>query len=119
VLRDPAVAVAIVGCVPLTGALNTLPAGAGHREDLSRETGIVTRLVRLAREGGKAWVAVVDSGSLYDPMAQALEEGGVPTFRAADRALRLFGRYCEARLRRGRGPGASAPPAAASAASSA
>lgn len=99
VLGDPGVDVGLVGCVPLTGALNTLEAGPGHREDLRREDGIVERLIRIAHEGGKAWVAVVDSGRLYDPMAHALEDGGVPTFRAADRALRLLARYCTARLR--------------------
>jgi acyl-CoA synthetase (NDP forming) len=108
VLDDPCISVGLVGCVPLTGALNTLAAGPGHREDLTRETGIVPRLIRLAREGGKAWVAVVDSGPLYDPMTYALEEGGVPTFRTADRALRIFGRYCAARLRHGRGVGTRA-----------
>ncbi|HSQ60668.1 MAG TPA: acetate--CoA ligase family protein [Acidobacteriota bacterium] len=98
VLADPAVSVGVVGCVPLSGALQTLPRGEAHQEDVEREGGIVARLVRLMRESPKAWVAVVDAGPLYDPMARALEEGGVPTFRAADRALRVFGRYCEARI---------------------
>lgn len=113
VLDDPGVHVGLVGCVPLTGALNTLPAGAGHGEDLGRPDGIVQRLIRLAREGGKAWIAVVDAGPLYDPMAAALEDGGVPTFRAADRALRLFGQYCSARLARSRPSRAGAPSEAA------
>jgi hypothetical protein len=64
----------------------------------------------MAREGGKAWIAVVDAGPLYDPMAHALEEGGIPTFRTADRALKLFGRYCVARLAGGPA-GRAAPPA--------
>jgi hypothetical protein len=38
-------------------------------------------------ESRKPWVAVVDSGPLYDPLARALESRGVPTFRSADRAL--------------------------------
>lgn len=102
VLGDPGVHVGLVGCVPLTGALDTLPEGPGHAEDIRRRDGVVERLIRVAREGGKAWIAVVDAGPLYDPMARALEEGGVPTFRTADRALRLFGLYCAARLGRGR-----------------
>ncbi len=110
VLDDPAVDVGLVGCVPLTGALNTLAPAPGHGEDLAREDGIVKRLVRLAREGGKAWVAVVDAGPLYDPMSHALEEGGVPTFRAADRALRLFSRFCAARLEPSRRAAAGAAP---------
>jgi acyl-CoA synthetase (NDP forming) len=113
-LGDPGVQVGLVGCVPLTGALNTLPAGEGHGEDIRRKDGIVERLIRIAREGGKAWIAVVDAGPLYDPMARALTEGGVPVFRTADRALRLFGRFCSARLAgvlRSRGRDREAPDA--------
>lgn len=101
ILEDPGVDVGVIGCVPLTPALNTLPAGEGHPDDLAREDGIVRRLIRLGRESEKPWVAVVDAGSMYDPMARALEDGGVPVFRTADRALRLFGRWCEQRLSAG------------------
>ncbi|HEU4764071.1 MAG TPA: hypothetical protein VFT93_00315, partial [Candidatus Eisenbacteria bacterium] len=100
VLEDPGVDVGVVGCVPMTGALQTLPRGEGHTEDLAAADALVPRLVRLAAECPKAWVAVVDAGPLYDPMARALEEGGVPVFRSADRALGVFGRYCAARLAR-------------------
>ena len=103
ILEDPGVDAGVIGCVPLTPALNTLPAGDGHPDDLAREDGIVRRLIRLGRENEKPWVAVVDAGSAYDPMAQALEDGGVPVFRTADRALRLFGRWCEQRLGAGAG----------------
>jgi acyl-CoA synthetase (NDP forming) len=95
-LDDPGVDVAVVGCVPMTGALVTLPAGPGHDEDLANPDGIVARLARLWREHCKPWVAVVDAGPLYDGMARGLEASGIPTFRTADRALRLFGVWCEA-----------------------
>jgi acyl-CoA synthetase (NDP forming) len=104
ILEDPQVDVGVVGCVPLTPALDTLAAGPGHPDDLRREGGIVRRLLRLKDGVAKPWVMVVDAGPLYDPMAQALEEGGIPTFRAADRAVRLFGRYCQHRLDAARGP---------------
>ncbi len=97
ILDDPGVDVAVVGCVPMTQALDTLPAGEGHGDDLAREDGLVRRLARLWRERCKPWVAVVDAGTLYDPMVRALEAAGIPTFRTADRALRLFGAWCEAR----------------------
>jgi acyl-CoA synthetase (NDP forming) len=90
VLEDPGVDLGLVGCVPMTGALNTLPPGPGHREDLAREDSIVSRLARLRAEIRKPWVVVVDAGSLYDVMAQRLEEAGIPTFRTADRGLRLL-----------------------------
>jgi acyl-CoA synthetase (NDP forming) len=94
-LDDPNVDVAVVGCVPMTQALNTLEKGDGHGDDVTREGGIVSRLARLWREHCKPWVAVVDAGPLYDPMARALEAAGIPTFRTADRALALFGTWCE------------------------
>jgi hypothetical protein len=47
-------------------------------------------------------VAVVDAGAIYDPMARALAAAGVPTFRSADRALRVFNLFCGERLRAAR-----------------
>jgi acyl-CoA synthetase (NDP forming) len=98
VLADEGVDVGVIGCVPLTGALNTLPPGAEHGEDIGRADSVVRRLARLHAASRKAWVAVVDAGAPYDPMAEALETAGVPTFRTADRALAMFARYCEWRL---------------------
>jgi acyl-CoA synthetase (NDP forming) len=95
VLDDPGVDDAVIGVVPMTGALETLAAGAGHTEDVTRPQSIASRLARLMRETQKPWVAVVDAGSAYDPMVRVLEDGGVPTFRTADRAMRLFGRWAE------------------------
>lgn len=109
VLDDPGVDVGVIGCVPLTGALQTLPPAPDHAEDLARPEALAPRLLRLQRERTKAWVAVVDAGGVYDPLARALEKGGVPVFRSADRAMRVFGRYCAARLRRGGPVGASLP----------
>ncbi len=99
VLLDPGVHVGLVGCVPLTGALNTLAASAGHPDDVTREDSLASRLVRLRDATAKPWVAVVDGGRLYDAMARHLEDGGVPTFRTADRALRILNLYC-AEMRR-------------------
>jgi acyl-CoA synthetase (NDP forming) len=105
ILESEQVDVAVVGVVPLAPSLNTLPRGEGHAEDVSRPESTAGRLVRLHRESAKAWVAVVDAGALYDPMAALLEQGGVPTFRTADAALRLLGVYCAARLRSSDGAG--------------
>lgn len=101
-MNDVNVDVGIIGCVPLTAALNTLAPAASHREDVYRDDSVALRLARLKDESAKAWVAVVDSGSLYDALADRLEARGVPVFRSADRALRLFNVYCKERLRRGR-----------------
>ena len=100
VLHAPNIDVGIIGCVPLTAALNTLPAGQGHRDDLTRSDGIGHRLGRLKQESDKAWVAVIDSGSLYDPLAAVLESQEIPTFRSADTAMRLFEVFVTARTAR-------------------
>jgi acyl-CoA synthetase (NDP forming) len=90
VLEDNNVDVGVIGCVPATPALNTLPAGQGHPEDLLRDGSLAQRLIRLKDHVAKPWVVVVDAGAIYDPLARMLQEGGIPTFRAADRALRLL-----------------------------
>ena len=99
-LADRGVDAAIVGCVPLTGALATVPAGPGHAEDLEMAGGVADRLGVLWAATTKPWVAVVDSGPLYDPLAERLEAAGIPLFRSADRALRLFGAWIDARIER-------------------
>jgi acyl-CoA synthetase (NDP forming) len=97
ILDDPNVDVGIVGCVPMTPALVTLARGPGHDEDIADANSVASRLARLANATSKPWVAVVDAGPLYSPFADALSAAGIPTFRSADRALRLL-----AALRRGR-----------------
>ena len=91
VLADPNVDIGVVGCVPLTSALHTLPGSA--ETGFCAPGGVVARLGRLWNEGGKPWVVVVDSGPLFDPMAAALAARGIPVFRAADRALRALGAW--------------------------
>jgi len=98
IMEDEGVDVALFGCVPLTPALNTLAPGDGHAEDLGQGGSIVSRLVELSRKSTKAFVAVVDGGAIYDPMAARLAENGIVVFRAVDRAMRLFARYTRARL---------------------
>jgi len=98
VLEDEGVDLGVIGCVPLSAALDTVAAGEGHQEDVRHEDSIAMRMVRLHAASRKAWVAVVDGGPLYDSMVRLLIDRGVPTFRSADRALRVFGRYATWRL---------------------
>ncbi len=91
ILADPNVDCGVAGIVPLTVMMNTLAAGPGSRgEDVARSDSIASRYGRLMGESDKPWVSVVDSGSLYDPLALELEARGVPTFRSADRALAML-----------------------------
>jgi acyl-CoA synthetase (NDP forming) len=98
-LADHRFDAAVIGCVPMTGALNSLPSGDGHREDFHRPDSLVSRLVSLRDKTRKPWIAVVDAGALYDAMARHLVAAGIPTFRTADRAMRLFNLYCSSRIR--------------------
>jgi acyl-CoA synthetase (NDP forming) len=98
VLGDDNVDIGIVGCVPMTGALNTLEPGQGHTENFNDDGSIVNLIARLREVTSKAWIAVVDGGPSYDAMAAALQNRGVPTFRTIDRALRVFEKYCRGRL---------------------
>jgi acyl-CoA synthetase (NDP forming) len=97
-MEDENVDVGLVGCVPMTQALNTLVPGERHPENLYDENGIVARMRRIRESTNKAWAAVVDAGPIYDEMARLLKASEIPTFRTADRALRLFHRFCEERL---------------------
>ena len=94
VLSDDAVDVGVVGCVPLTGALHTLPAGSGHAEDLEAADALPVRFARVRADSPTPFVAVVDAGPLYDPLAVAIERQGLVVFRSADRAMRALSVYC-------------------------
>lgn len=100
ILGDPGVDVGLIGCVPLTGALQTLPQGSAHAEDIDASDSIVSGLAELWRETQKPWAVVVDAGPLYDPMVDRLERAGIPVFRSGDRAIRLLGIWAQAKLER-------------------
>jgi len=100
ILVDPGVDVGLVGDVPFSAALTTLPPGPDSGEDLGAPGAIAPRLVELWHRTTKAWVTVVDAGPLYDPLAAALETGGIPTFRTADAALRALAAVVDRRLSR-------------------
>jgi hypothetical protein len=57
-------------------------------------------MTRLKHASIKPWIAVVDAGVVYDPLVALLEAHHVPTFREADRALRLFNVFVAAKLNR-------------------
>ncbi len=98
VLEDENVDLGLVGCVPLTAALQTLAPADSHGEDVYADESVARRLVKLKGRVQVPWVAVVDGGPLFDPMARILEGGGIPTFRTADRAVRLLSRFWSAKL---------------------
>jgi acyl-CoA synthetase (NDP forming) len=94
VLADEGVDAALVGCVPLTPALETLAAGAEHSEDIQHEGSIAQRLVHLKERIAKPWIVAVDAGPAYEPMRELLRTAGVPTVEGIDRAARCLSAYC-------------------------
>lgn len=82
VLASPSVDVGLIGNVPFTTLMRTLP-----DEGLADPGSVASRLVELWHATTKAWVAVVDAGPRYDPLVRHLTAAGIPTFRTADAAM--------------------------------
>jgi acyl-CoA synthetase (NDP forming) len=99
VLADPGIDAAVIGIVPLTPALQTLAPGEGHRESILDPGSIAQLLPSAAAASDKPVVAVIDSGALFDPFADALKAGGLPVFRAADRAVRALCKWVDVKRR--------------------
>jgi indolepyruvate ferredoxin oxidoreductase beta subunit len=77
----------IVGIVPLTAALKTVP---GEMESPDSLLGI---LPGIFAETEKPVIVVVDSGPQYEPFAATIRLAGIPVLRSADQAVRSLGRY--------------------------
>lgn len=90
-LEDDQVDLVLVGCVPLSAAIATLPEGAPN--------GITERLAALRERARKPFAIVVDSGALYDTFARNLVRAGLPVFRTADRATRALSHYLRSQVR--------------------
>lgn len=102
VLEDPGVDCAVVSPVPMTSALQTLPPGEAHRENMHNPESIARRLITLFQESAKPFVINIDAGSLYQPLVDLLVGEGVPVFRHSDRALRFLSKFVHGQLRKAR-----------------
>ncbi len=96
ILASEAIDCALISSVPVTPALNNLPASSEHREDLDGAESQAARFIGIIQASTKPTVLVVDSGPLYDPLVTALARGGVPVFRKIDRAARSLSCYLNA-----------------------
>ena len=96
VLDCPEVDVAILSSVPVTPALDNLPAdpAGAHREDILGPDSQPSLMVDIIAGSAKPAVVVVDSGEIYDPMCQIIEKAGIPVFRKIDRAARALAAFC-------------------------
>ena len=94
---DPNVDAIVAGVTPLAPLLRTLPGELAARGGERNRT-VAERLGDQAGRIDKPLVVVVDSGSLYDPLALAIGEKGLPVFRSGDRAVKPLGKYIRGRL---------------------
>ncbi len=101
-LSDSNIDAVIVAIVPLTPILHTLPEEMEPGTQFGAEDSIVERITRLNMTSTKPLVIVVDSGKLYDPMADAFQNDGLPVFRSADIAVRVLGKYIQNRVENNR-----------------
>ncbi len=103
-LDDPNIDIVIVAIVPLTPMLHTLPKEMVQEDRNGQENSIVTRITELGAASTTPLVLVVDSGPLYDYMADAFQTHGLPVFRSADIAVGVLGKYIHNRLQYRSGP---------------
>jgi len=94
-LDDPGVDAALLGFVPLTPAMKTLPPGSDPRgvDSIADPASLPNVLPALLTSTSKPVATVVDGGSLYDPLARSLQAKGIPCFRSADFGARMLQRY--------------------------
>ncbi len=82
----------LLSMVPLTPAMNTLPKnGAAYPDDLERS--FLKDTAECMRRECKPLLLCVAAGSLYDPYCEYALSLGIPVFRSADRAARVYREY--------------------------
>ncbi|GAG52715.1 unnamed protein product [marine sediment metagenome] len=77
----------VASFVPLSPMMLTTP------DEIDKPGSLVERLPKVFADTDKPVICVIDSGSLFDPLARAIREAGVPVFRSCDQATRSLGRY--------------------------
>ncbi len=91
----------LVGLDPMSPMMRTLEHCSRPGFDLQNDNSIAQLLPRLVAVQQKPIIAIVDGGSLYDPMAAKLMDQGVCVFRSCGRAMQALARYTQARLHPG------------------
>ncbi|MCX6566620.1 MAG: acetate--CoA ligase family protein [Candidatus Aminicenantes bacterium] len=99
VLDDPGVDCAVISPLPMTGALQTIAPGEGHKENIYDPGSVGKRLIEIFKSTDKPFIVNLDAGPDYDPMTAMLEEAGIPVFRDCDAAVKFLRRFVGVRLR--------------------
>jgi len=99
-LQDDGMDAVVVGVIPLTPAMKTLPPGVDPRDrDRVDAPGALPDLFPpLVRRHRKPVLVTVDAGPLYDPQVHALRARALGVRRRVASAMRCFQRYLAWRL---------------------
>jgi acyl-CoA synthetase (NDP forming) len=97
-LDDPDVGGLVMGFVPLTPAMQTLPPGLVEGDSIDAPGSLTETLLESLSRSKKPVVTVVHGGRLYDDMVGKLFLDLIPCFRRADEAMGVFQKYIHARL---------------------
>lgn len=95
VLADPNVDVLFISIVPHTTALSTV-----KEEMESKEENLATRIIRQTERSAKPIVVSVNAGDMYNLFVNTLEEGRVPTYPTARRAMQCLNTLVDWHLKR-------------------
>jgi acyl-CoA synthetase (NDP forming) len=100
-LDDPGVHAVIMGIVPLTPSLRSLPPGVDSTgEDCIDHAGSLPNLLApIVKASGKPVITSCDGGPLYDEFERAIHASGIPCFRTADFAMKTFQKFLSFKLR--------------------
>jgi len=93
IAEDPGVDAVVVAGVPNTPALDDLPQGEGHKEDISQPASLPSRLIEVFGRSRKPMIFSVDAGALYEPCVRRMKAAGLPCFRKVDRATRALSAF--------------------------
>jgi acyl-CoA synthetase (NDP forming) len=93
ILADKNVDCAVISPLPMSPAMQTLTPSKFHKEDLSRDGSTPRRLIDIFRKTDKPMVVSLDAGEIYQPMADLLEQEGIPVFRRSDEATKFLRKY--------------------------
>ncbi|MEI7529032.1 MAG: hypothetical protein WCK76_08800, partial [Elusimicrobiota bacterium] len=84
---------ALVSMIPLTVMMNTLPKGGDWPDDLERS--FLKDAEAAARAARKPLIFCVACGSRFEPYCAYAQALGLPVFRSADRAAKMYGVYLD------------------------
>ncbi len=97
-LGDTGVDCLFISIVPHTVMLHTK-----HEEMEKDKENIAYRIIRQGRKSDKPIVVSINAGTMYSVFAETVEEGGVPTYTTAERAMTALNRLVDYQLRRRQG----------------